>query len=55
MSEQAKPRLRSQLWWSNPDDPGMTALYMERYLNYGLTRAELQTGKPIIGIAQTGS
>jgi len=55
MSEQTKPRLRSQLWWSNPDDPGMTALYMERYLNYGLTRAELQSGKPIIGIAQTGS
>ena len=39
----------------NPDNPGMTALYLERYLNYGLTRAELQSGKPIIGIAQTGS
>lgn len=39
----------------NPEDPEMTALYLERYLNYGLTRAELQSGKPIIGIAQTGS
>ncbi|MDN5929105.1 MAG: dihydroxy-acid dehydratase, partial [Hyphomicrobiales bacterium] len=48
-------RLRSQEWFDNPDDPGMTALYIERYLNYGLTRAELQSGKPIIGIAQTGS
>jgi dihydroxy-acid dehydratase len=48
-------RLRSQLWFDNPDNPGMTALYLERYLNYGLTRAELTAGKPIIGIAQTGS
>ncbi|MDE1571111.1 IlvD/Edd family dehydratase [Aquabacter sediminis] len=48
-------RLRSQLWFDNPDNPGMTALYLERYLNFGLTRAELQSGKPIIGIAQTGS
>ena len=47
--------LRSQLWFDNPDNPGMTALYLERYLNYGLTRAELRSGKPIIGIAQTGS
>jgi dihydroxy-acid dehydratase len=47
--------LRSRLWWDNPDNPGMTALYLERYLNYGLTREELQSGKPIIGIAQTGS
>jgi dihydroxy-acid dehydratase len=51
----AKRRLRSQLWFDNPDNPGMTALYLERYLNYGLTRAELTAGKPIIGIAQTGS
>jgi dihydroxy-acid dehydratase len=50
-----KPRLRSQLWFDNPDNPGMTALYLERYLNYGLTREELSAGKPIIGIAQTGS
>jgi len=48
-------KLRSQQWFNNPDNPGMTALYIERYLNYGLTRAELQSGKPIIGIAQTGS
>ncbi|TCT00560.1 IlvD/Edd family dehydratase [Aquabacter spiritensis] len=48
-------RLRSQLWFDNPENPGMTALYLERYLNFGLTRAELQSGKPIIGIAQTGS
>jgi len=50
-----KRRLRSQLWFDNPDNPGMTALYLERYLNYGLSRAELTSGKPIIGIAQTGS
>jgi dihydroxy-acid dehydratase len=48
-------QLRSRLWFDNPDNPGMTALYLERYLNYGLTRKELQSGKPIIGIAQTGS
>ncbi len=50
-----KPKLRSRLWFDNPDDREMTALYLERYLNYGLTREELQSGKPIIGIAQTGS
>ena len=49
------PRLRSRQWFDNPANPGMTALYLERYLNYGLTREELQGGKPIIGIAQTGS
>jgi dihydroxy-acid dehydratase len=55
-SEGSKPRrLRSQLWFDNPDNPGMTALYLERYLNFGLTRAELTSGRPIIGIAQTGS
>ena len=48
-------RLRSQLWFDNPDNPAMTALYLERYLNYGLTRDELTSGRPIIGIAQTGS
>ena len=48
-------RLRSQLWFDNPANPGMTALYLERYLNFGLTPAELRSGKPIIGIAQTGS
>jgi dihydroxy-acid dehydratase len=48
-------RLRSREWFDRPGDPDMTALYLERYLNYGLTREELQSGKPIIGIAQTGS
>lgn len=48
-------RLRSRRWFDNPSDPGMTALYLERYMNYGITREELQSGKPIIGIAQTGS
>src|SRR5262249_31048276 len=48
-------RLRSQLWFDNPENPGMTALYLERYLNFGFTSAELRSGKPIIGIAQTGS
>ncbi|MGH3414345.1 MAG: IlvD/Edd family dehydratase [Marmoricola sp.] len=48
-------QLRSQEWFDNPDNPGMTALYIERYMNWGLTREELQSGRPIIGIAQTGS
>src|SRR5882762_8964378 len=48
-------KLRSSEWFNNPHNPGMTALYLERYLNYGLTRNELQSGKPIIGIAQTGN
>lgn len=47
--------LRSRAWFDNPENPDMTALYLERYLNYGLTRKELQSDKPIIGIAQTGS
>ena len=51
----SQPQLRSRAWFDNPDNPSMTALYLERYLNYGLTREELQSGKPIIGIAQTGS
>ena len=56
MSSNGKePRLRSQLWFENPDNPGMTALYLERYLNFGLTKHELTSGKPIIGIAQSGS
>ncbi|MCY4334007.1 MAG: dihydroxy-acid dehydratase family protein [Litoreibacter sp.] len=50
-----KRKLRSQEWFNNPDNQEMTALYLERYLNYGLTREELQSGKPIIAIAQTGS
>jgi dihydroxy-acid dehydratase len=51
----AKSRLRSRLWFHNPHNPGMTALYLERYLNYGLTKEELTSDKPIIAIAQTGS
>jgi len=49
------PRLRSQRWFDDPSDPGMTALYIERYMNWGVTREELQSGKPMIGVAQTGS
>jgi dihydroxy-acid dehydratase len=55
MAANTPRKLRSKEWFDNPADPGMTALYIERYLNYGLTRGELQSGKPIIGIAQTGS
>jgi len=55
MPSKGKRRLRSQLWFDNPDNPGMTALYLERYLNYGLTKQELTSGKPIVGIAQSGS
>lgn len=47
--------LRSQKWFNNPENLEMSAIYLERYLNYGLTREELQSGKPIIGVAQTGS
>ncbi len=48
-------KLRSREWFDSTSDPTMTALYLERYLNFGLTLAELRGGKPIIGIAQTGS
>ena len=48
-------RLRSEEWLNNPDNPGMTALYVERLVNYGITRRELQSGRPVIGISQTGS
>ncbi len=49
------PRLRSSAWFDNPANPDMTALYLEKYLNYGLSQGELQSGRPVIGIAQTGS
>ena len=57
MSSAAVPprALRSRAWFDNPDNADMTALYLERYLNFGLSLEELQSGKPIIGIAQTGS
>jgi dihydroxy-acid dehydratase len=48
-------KLRSRQWFDNPANPDMTAIYLERYMNYGLTREELSSGKPIIGIAQSGS
>lgn len=52
----SKPqKLRSRAWFDNPDNPDMTALYLERYMNFGVSREELQSDKPIIGIAQTGS
>lgn len=47
--------LRSRAWFDDPANPDMTALYVERYLNYGISLEELQSGRPIIGIAQTGS
>lgn len=55
MNRDRKFPLRSQNWFNNPDNLGMTAVYLERFANYGLTREELQSGRPIIGIAQTGS
>ncbi len=51
----ANGKFRSQEWFDNPNNPGMTALYVERYQNHGYTRSELQSGRPVIGIAQTGS
>ncbi|WP_158044348.1 IlvD/Edd family dehydratase [Skermanella pratensis] len=54
-AKNASGRLRSQAWFDDQSNPDMTALYIERYLNYGLTRQEIQSGRPIIGIAQTGS
>jgi dihydroxy-acid dehydratase len=55
MTTQNKRRFRSQDWFDNPDHIDMTALYLERFMNYGTTPEELRSGKPIIGIAQTGS
>src|SRR5580692_12601475 len=50
-----KKRFRSQDWFDAPGRPDMAALYLERFMNYGLTAEELRSGKPIIGIAQSGS
>lgn len=55
MSKMRPENLRSRQWFNNPDDQEISALYLERYLNYGLTREELQSNRPIIAIAQTGS
>lgn len=54
-SHSAGKRLRSRAWFDDPANADMTALYLERYMNFGLALEELQSGKPIIGIAQTGS
>jgi len=55
MTSSPKPKLRSRAWFDNPANPDMTALYLERYMNFGLSLEELQSDRPIIGIAQTGS
>ncbi|MEM1306009.1 MAG: IlvD/Edd family dehydratase [Pseudomonadota bacterium] len=54
-TDEQRRKLRSKAWFDNPDNADMTALYLERTMNYGLTLEELQSGKPIIGIAQSGS
>ena len=54
-TDDQRANLRSKAWFDNPANADMTALYIERTMNYGLTLEELQSGKPIIGIAQTGS
>jgi dihydroxy-acid dehydratase len=54
-SASAPRRLRSRAWFDDQDNTDMTALYLERYMNFGLTLQELQSGRPIVGIAQTGS
>ena len=57
MSDSKKPakRLRSEEWFNNPAHPDGTVIYIERFLNYGITPEELRAGKPIIGIAQVGN
>ena len=55
MSDTSRKPLRSEIWFNDMAEPGETAIYIERYTNYGITRGELQSGRPVIGIAQTGS
>ena len=55
MSDTNRFRYRSEIWFNDLTEPGETAVYLERFGNYGITRKELQSGKPIIGIAQTGN
>src|ERR1700728_2389308 len=55
VSKPTRPTLRSRAWFDDPGNTDMTALYLERYMNFGISVEELQSGKPIIGIAQTGS
>ena len=50
----ARKKYRSQEWFDNSNNPEMTALYLERYLNQEYTREELQGDRPVIGVAQTG-
>src|ERR671938_1974628 len=54
-SKDERKRRRSEIWFNDLSDPGETAVYLERFGNYGITRQELQSGKPVIGIAQTGN
>lgn len=55
MENETKFNRRSEIWFNDPAEPGETAVYLERYPTWGLTRGELQSGKPMIGIAQSGS
>lgn len=55
MSDNPRKRLRSEIWFNDMTEPGETAVYLERFNNYGITPKELQSGKPVIGIAQTGN
>jgi dihydroxy-acid dehydratase len=55
MNEKNEQRLRSEIWFNDRKEPGETAVYIERFSNFGITRAELQSSRPIIGIAQSGS
>jgi dihydroxy-acid dehydratase len=55
MDNEKPPRRRSEIWFNDRSEPGETAVYVERFANYGITREELQAGRPVIGIAQSGS
>ena len=55
MPEENTRRRRSEIWFNDKSEPGETAVYLERYPTWGLTRGEMQSGKPVIGIAQSGS
>src|SRR5271165_4131149 len=55
MDNEKPTRRRSEIWFNDLSEPGETAVYNERYVNYGITREELQAGRPVIGIAQSGS
>src|ERR671921_2867979 len=57
ISDNGRParRFRSREWFDDPDRRDQSALYLERFMNYGITPDELRSGRPIVGIAQTGS